>query len=83
MKKIDVYTMPNCKACDEVVHILDEEDVPFRLIKANESRGSAELMRKNAITNFPAIFIDGAYAGSGLIAINNIDEEIDLAKYYL
>lgn len=81
MKKIDVYTMPNCKACDEVVHILDEEDVPFCLIPYNANRETAELMRANNITSLPAIFIDDQYAGSGLTAVFKINPDIKISQY--
>lgn len=81
MKKIDVYTKPDCQPCELVKHILDEEDVPFCLIPYNANRETAELMRANNITSLPAIFIDDQYAGSGLTAVLKINPDIKISQY--
>lgn len=60
MRKIIVYTIPNCHYCERVKKFLNEENVKFREINVMADKASArKMIIKSGQKNVPVIDIDG------------------------
>ena len=70
MKKIYVFTLPNCKRCVDLMEFMTEESIPFTEIPIHDNRSIWEEIRRqspgfNLIC--PTFFVQDSSDGSGYI----------------
>ena len=60
MKKIIIYTIPNCPHCEKVKNFLKERDILFEEIDVLKNKTFArEMIIKSGQKNVPVLDIDG------------------------
>ena len=65
MKKVIIYSGPNCNFCSAAKHLLDKKNVKYIEFNIQTDVGKLEEMQKktNGARTIPQIFIDEKYVG--------------------
>ena len=72
---ITVYSKNNCPFCDRAIALLENKDIPFKIIKMEENSGAREFLMEQGLRSVPQIFKNGILLPGGYQGLTGKDEE--------
>jgi glutaredoxin 3 len=73
MKKITVFTLPNCKNCIKLKNYLNIRNIKYNLIDVSQNKKALEYIKENRCKKAPSILINRTFiCGFDRIKIDKI-----------
>ena len=72
---ITVYSKNNCPFCDRAKALLESKNIPFTVIKMEDTPDAKEFLMDQGLRSVPQIFKDGVLLPGGYQGLAGKDEE--------
>lgn len=72
---ITVYSKNNCPFCDRAIALLENKEIPFKVIKMEENTGAREFLMEQGLRSVPQIFKNGILLPGGFQGLAGKDEQ--------